>query len=384
MSDWSRERILEKYRKVADVGKPYTWFNYQPINLSGYEETLSLCGRACFDRSQAVTRHLNSVFENRTLSIIDWGCNLGFFCFELAKLGHRVVGIDNNPTHVEICRYLARTHDFPVRPQFFCDEISADSIANHQSHDVALCFSVLHHLKGKKIPTLAEFASAYPRAYLEMDGSGYGFHTLYAFYWTLEEVVETNDPYGTGRRKRKTWYCSNRFNGISYRNIKRRNIVGSRGVFTANRDNKTSVIKRELKAKKTHTWVDTDLLHERKMYQLYEGIRYFPTLIDYETTDDCHWIELELVQNDESFSENELEKFYRFLRDNKLFILDLTSDSFLFRDGRLKVVDLETMFPIESSLEDLIRSRTKRSRLPFPSYADQLEHLVKRLNPSRK
>lgn len=379
MTDWTLEKILQKYRHAAAAGKPYTWFNYQPINLPGYEETLSLRGRDCFDRSQSIARKLNTVFGDKSLSIIDWGCNLGFFCFELAKLGHRVVGVDNNPTNIEICRSLAHTNEFPIRPQFFCDELSTDSLPNYGQQDVALCFSVLHHLKDKKLPTLAEFSRHYPHAFIEMDGSGYGFHTLYAFYWKLEEIVETNDRYGKGHRKRKTWFCSNHVGGTGYQNIKQRNIVGSRGVFKAERDDRVSVIKRELQPGKTHTWVDTNLLHERDMYRRFEGVRFFPRLLDHQTTDDGHWIELEFIPDDESYVESELHAFFQFLRENKLFILDFTSDSFLFCEGRLKVVDLETLFPIETSLDDLIRTRTRRGRVPFATYEDQLRHLIRRL-----
>lgn len=384
MSAWNREKILEKYRKAAKAGKPYTWFNYQPINLSGYEETLTLCGRNCFDRIQAISTHINQLFGGSSLNIIDWGCNLGFFCFELAKQGHRVVGVDNNPINVEICRYLARTNDFKFRPQFYCDELSPESIANYSQYDVAMCFSVLHHLKDKKIPTLTEFSDTFPHAYIEMDGAGYGFNMLYAFYWTQEEIVESNDPYGTGYRKRKTWYCSNRSSDVEYSNIKRRNIVGSRGVFRINQNQEQTVIKRELKSVKSHTWVDTNLVHEKNMYQRFQAVRFFPRLIDYRTTDVCHWIELALIQNDNSFCERELQEFYQFLRENKLFILDLTSDSFMFCNGELKVVDLETLFPIETSLDALVQERSQKRLLPFSTYHDQLQHLIKRLSPDKK
>jgi SAM-dependent methyltransferase len=380
MSEWSRETILQKYQQAAERSKPYSWFNYQPINLPGYEATLSLCGRKCFDRSRAVEEHLASVFGNRRISIIDWGCNLGFFCFELAKLGHRVIGVDNNLTNVEICRYLARTNDFDVRPQFFCDELSTESLPNYHEYDVALCFSVLHHLKDRKIATLNELSRTYPYAYIEMDGSGYGFNTLYAFYWNLEEVVETNDPYGSGHRKRKTWFCSNHLQGKGYQNIKDRNIVGSRGVFKVQRGESATVVKRELKFCRSHTWVDTSLLHERDMYHRFNGVRFFPRLIGHDTSADSHWIELEYICEDRSFSERELLEFYRFLRENRLFILDLTYDSFLFSEGRLKVVDLETMFPVEESLENLVQARSPKRSLPFGSYEEQLQYLIQRLN----
>ncbi|WP_339735834.1 methyltransferase [uncultured Gimesia sp.] len=378
MSNWTQEGILRRYHEEAKRGRPYTWFNYQPINLPGYEETLSNCGRKCFDRSEAISAHLQSVFGDKPLKIIDWGCNLGFFCFELAKLGHQVTGVDSDRDNVELCRFLARTNSFPNKPQFFHDGLSVESLHNFYDYDIALCFSVLHHLGKQKVQTLKTMAEAYPHAYIEMDGAGYGFNLLFAFYWQLEEIAETNDRYGSGHRTRKTWYGSNRCNGSDYRSIKERNLVGSRGVFRIKRDQKTTVVKREINTGNTHTWIQTDLSHEREMYRKLEGVRFFPQLLDSGTENGFQWIELEYVQENGCFSADELSQFYDYLAENNLFMLDLTPDSFLFTDGRLKVIDLESLFPVEHTLDDLIRVQTRRSSLSLDSYDKQLRYLLKR------
>tara|TARA_R110002111_G_scaffold256739_2_gene324163 strand:- start:4223 stop:5368 length:1146 start_codon:yes stop_codon:yes gene_type:complete len=379
MSSWTKETILERYHQAAKNGRPYTWFNYQPINLLGYEETLPNSGRNCFDRSEAIAAHLRAEFGDEPLKIIDWGCNHGFFCFELAKLGHQVTGVDSNRENVELCRYLAGTNNFPETPQFFHDELSAETLPNYCDYDIALCFSVLHHLDKQKIQTLKKMAETYPHSYIEMDGAGYGFNLLFTFYWQLEEIIETKDRYGSGHRTRKTWYVSNSCNGSDYRSIKERNLVGSRGVFRVNRDQKTTIVKRELNIGNTHTWIHTGLSHEREMYRKLEGVRFFPRLLDSGTENDFQWIELEYVQEDGCFSTDELTLFYDYLAANKLFMLDLTTDSFLFTDGQLKVIDLESLFPVEHTLADLIHVQTRRSSLSLDSYDKQLRYLLKRL-----
>lgn len=380
MSKWNQELILDRYLKAANNGKPYTWFNYQPINLPGYEASLGCCGRKCFDRSEALSEHVHSFFGNRRLKIIDWGCNLGFFSFELAKQGHEVIGVDHNRDNIDICRYLARTNEFPVKPLFVHDNLSAETLDNYCDVDLALCFSVLHHLGKQKINILRKMSEVYPFAYLEMDGAGFGYNLLFSFYWNLEEIIETNDRYGSGHRKRKTWFVSNHCNGNEYQNIKQNNLVGSRSVFLVKRDQSLSVVKRELISESTHTWINTNLDHEREMYKKNEGIRFFPKLLNSGLENDFRWIELEYIKADGSFSAEELSLFYDFLSANNLFVLDLTSDSFLFTEGKLKVIDLESLFPLERSLQDLIQVQTKRTSLSLDSYNKQLHYLLKRLN----
>ena len=56
-----KENILAKYKAAAQTGKPYSWLNYQPINLPGYEETVPLRGRDCFNRSEAILNQLDTV-----------------------------------------------------------------------------------------------------------------------------------------------------------------------------------------------------------------------------------------------------------------------------------------------------------------------------------
>ncbi len=378
MTVLDKSTIVSRYRSVAKRSSTYTWFNYQPINLPGYEDTLPLAGRCCLDRSEALRQLLSSSFGGRKLRIIDWGCNLGFFCFELAKQGHEVVGVDTNAELIEICRYLAETNEFDVKPRFFCDELSCATLPNYDDFDVAICLSVLHHMGKKRNPTLDMFSATYPAAFIEMDGPGLGRDVLFSFYWNIDEVVQTDDRYGRGTRRRKTWFCRNRDDSAHYANIKCRNLLPNRGVFRVNNDSKVTVIKRE-RLDSRHSWINTNLEHEITVYQQYGESRFFPKLISFSQTDRFRWMEVEHIATDASVRRAELEELFGFLEHNRLFILDLQTDSFLFRDGRLKVVDLETIFHVDTTIDALLRERTRRESIRLDTHEKQLAYLCEKL-----
>ena len=76
-----KDGLLQEYKKYAEKHTPYGWFNYQPIPLEGYEETIPLAGRNCFDRTNKILQHISENFDS-DVSIVDFGSNLGFFVFE--------------------------------------------------------------------------------------------------------------------------------------------------------------------------------------------------------------------------------------------------------------------------------------------------------------
>lgn len=196
----SRKSILVDYVAASKRGQPYTWFNYQPINLPGYEVTLPLAGRNCFDRIQGISQTIEEEFSGQRVRVIDWGCNLGFFAFELARLGHDVVGIDMDRRVVDVCRYLAEHSGLDKPPRFFCDRLNPSSIPLYGEFDVAICLSVFHHLRDDRHATLRKFANQYSRAFIEMDGQDFGQHDLCSYYWRQLSIVQSNDRYGTGTR----------------------------------------------------------------------------------------------------------------------------------------------------------------------------------------
>jgi len=370
----SQASILSAYITASQKGRPYTWFNYQPINLPGYETTLPLAGRNCFDRLEAIALKVDERFRGARIRIIDWGCNLGFFAFELASRGHDVVGIDADRHTIDVCRYLAANTGLVNPPKFFCDKLDFNSIELYGGFDVAICLSVLHHLRRERASVLDRFSKVYPQAFIEMDGRDFGRHELGSYFWQLEEVARSRDRYGTGTRVRKTFFCNNVSENHCYTNIKQRNIVGGRGVFLRRSKETTTVVKRE-SLRSNHTWIRTNLTHELQMYQTWANCPFFVDLIDSGDDKQYRWIECQFIENDESVSRAAIHDFFKFLEENRLFILDLCSDSFLFDSGQLYFVDLESLFPIETTIADLVQSRTTRDSIRLDTYQKQIAYL---------
>ena len=79
---------------------------YQPVF-----KTDILSKRSCEDRLRTILQveegytH-NSLFKD---SFIDWGCNFGFFCFELSnKTDNIIYGIDYDKTNIYICNEVKK------------------------------------------------------------------------------------------------------------------------------------------------------------------------------------------------------------------------------------------------------------------------------------
>jgi hypothetical protein len=382
-----KDKILARYRESASRNKPYGWMNYQPINLPGYEETLPLRGRDCFDRSEAILAHMDRFFGGRSLTICDWGSNLGFFAFEAAKRGHIVQGRDSDARFVDICSYLAKTNSFQHTPSFQLEALSYDAIKRAAPVDVLFCFSVLHHIRARDpkeaVRIMQAMAERCRAAYIEMDGNNYGRYDLELFFWKLESVVSTNDRYGSGRKHRETIFCANEEGEHVYRNIKTVNLVHHRGVFArTGPSGAATVIKRERVFKDnrwSHTWIKTTLEHEREIYEKYPS-PFFPKLLG-AGEGEFRWIEIEYIQPSGNVTPEAIDELFRYLEDAGLFIIDLLADSFIPADGSLKMVDLESVFPVEDTVAETIRRNLIKPDRPLKNdtYEKQKEMLKRHL-----
>jgi len=366
-----KDKILEMVRQSAAREKPYGWLNYQPINLPGYEETIPLRGRDCFDRAGAVFGHIGQVFGQRTLSLVDWGCNLGFFVFEAAKLGHLAAGFDSDRRLIEACQFLAGAPGLRAAPSFQVKTLSPDAVRAAPPVDVILCFSVLHHMQEKeRFQVLEAIASRCQAAYIEMDGTYHGRKAMELFFWRVEQVAETNDRYANGHLRRKTFFCSNRDGDRSFRNMKTQDFVFDRGLFLCSRAGApTTVLKRDRAArgKHSHTWLKTGVAHERAIYQRHAS-PFFPALLA-SGEDDFSWIELELVERRGVLRREAVDELYDFLEQSKLFLADYRVDSFIPCDGRLRMIDLESLFPVEGSVAQTIARNLQDPKRTPPNFA---------------
>lgn len=366
-----RDKILEMVRQSAEREKPYGWLNYQPINLPGYEETIPLRGRDCFDRAAAVFGHIARTLGEGPLSLLDSGCNLGFFVFEAAKRGHLAQGFDSDRRLIEACNFLAADGSFPSRPSFLLKTLSADAVRAAPPVDVILCFSVIHHLPEKeRFQVLDAIAGRCKSAYIEMDGPHQGRKALELFFWRVEQVAETNDRYGNGRLKRKTFFCTNQEGGRVFRNMKTQDFVFDRGLFLCSRPSAPpTVLKRDRAppGKYSHTWLKTSVVHERDIYRRHAS-PFFPVLLA-SGEDDFRWIELEFVERRGVLRREAVDELYDFLEQSKLFLVDFRRDSFIPCDGRLRMIDLESLFPLEGTVAQTI-----------PHYAQDLKRLPPHLD----
>ncbi len=381
-----KDKILEMVKQSAAREKPYGWLNYQPIHLPGYEDTVPLRGRDCFDRGSAIFPHIRKTLGEGTLSVADWGCNIGFFVFEAAKLGMVAAGYDADTRLIEADQYLAQSNEFKYRPQFTVKKLSVETLNASPRTDVLFCFSVLHHMKEpERFKILDAISNHCDAAYMELDGSNYGRNHLEIFFAKVEEIVETNDRYGNSTRKRKTWCCTNQVGGRRWRNLKERDFVFDRSLFlVTDSAGKRTVVKRERKSEKhLHTWLNTGLNHEQKMYEEHAA-DYLPKLIGVGEDATHRWIELEFIEKRGIVPPEAIDALYDRLEKDKLFPVDFRADSFIPDNGRLRMVDLEAVFPLEGTTQETIAKHLKGTYKPrhldnYDDYAKQRAALKKSL-----
>ncbi|MDC3152723.1 class I SAM-dependent methyltransferase [SAR86 cluster bacterium] len=97
--------------------------------------------RASYARLDAINGFLP---KNQALSLIDVGCNLGFFTFNLAKRGGFCIGIDYGRNEILAAKALAHKHsvDNIVFTQM---EITPENASHLPKADIVICLSIFHH-----------------------------------------------------------------------------------------------------------------------------------------------------------------------------------------------------------------------------------------------
>ncbi|MFC1883608.1 methyltransferase domain-containing protein [Thermodesulfobacteriota bacterium] len=85
-----------------------------------------------------------SFIPNRAYSVLDIGCNVGYFTFNYAKLGGFCIGIDYGRNEVMIAKSFAEIHKVP-NVAFSQMEISDNNILTLPKVDIVNCLSIYHH-----------------------------------------------------------------------------------------------------------------------------------------------------------------------------------------------------------------------------------------------
>lgn len=92
-------------------------------------------------RWEAIQPFLSDVKDK---TVLDIGCNAGFFSIQLKRLGaRRVVGVDNDPNVLKQAAFLAR--HFSVDIEVY--EREAYDILDFGRFDIVLCLGILYHLR---------------------------------------------------------------------------------------------------------------------------------------------------------------------------------------------------------------------------------------------
>lgn len=79
-------------------------------------------------------------------SVLDIGCNAGFYSFELARRGANVTAIDSNLHYLRQARWAAKLFGLSERIEFRCQQLYTLA-AEEQTYDLVLCLGVLYHLR---------------------------------------------------------------------------------------------------------------------------------------------------------------------------------------------------------------------------------------------
>ena len=79
-------------------------------------------------------------------SVLDIGCNAGFYSFELARRGAKVTAIDSNPHYLRQAQWAASLFGLSERIEFRCQQLYALA-AEQRTYDLVLFFGVLYHLR---------------------------------------------------------------------------------------------------------------------------------------------------------------------------------------------------------------------------------------------
>jgi SAM-dependent methyltransferase len=240
-----------------------------------------------------------------------------------------------------------------------------ETTSKYADFDIIMCFSVIHHFKNK-----VEFLNKLSRfcgnsvCIIEMDGGNFGKLELESNFYKVDYLVETNDPYGKGTKKRKTWACDNR----EFKNLKVINYITGRGVFGNNK----IVQKREILPTE-HTWLKTNLKHEFDIYSAYQD-GFVPKLLDYSDDGKIRQLTIEFINNIGKPSIEEINRLYNYLKEKNLFIIDFVRDMILFdENNKIKLIDLESVFNLnENPIEKYLR---KEKVLPYDTYEKQIDFL---------
>lgn len=127
---------LRTLLRLGMLGRPY-----HPINHIGWSGTRSQRVQGTLQRWDAIK---NFLADREPSSILDIGCNIGFFTLELAKRGHFCLGVDINKRAL-LTANLIREIDEIEQACFMHFPINIETVGRLPAFDITICLSVFHH-----------------------------------------------------------------------------------------------------------------------------------------------------------------------------------------------------------------------------------------------
>jgi len=112
---------------------------YQPDPFKSVSE--ANIGRHCADRFTEINKRIT---DGKALSVLDVGCNEGYFTFKMAERGGICIGIDWGADQVSNARDLAKHYNVP-NALFARMEINEETISGLPDVDLVICMSIFHH-----------------------------------------------------------------------------------------------------------------------------------------------------------------------------------------------------------------------------------------------
>lgn len=131
----------EQERQIAELGP---WFH----NLHLPDETQTAPDHPLGDfpsfKWRQIEPHLPADLSG--WSVLDIGCNAGFYSFELARRGARVTAIDLNPHYLRQAQWAAR--QFGLEAQIEFHQMQVYALAHvEDTYDIVWFMGVLYHLR---------------------------------------------------------------------------------------------------------------------------------------------------------------------------------------------------------------------------------------------
>lgn len=145
------EKFYQPLYKHHNQMKLLTSFRYDLLYISNFDPNFEF-ERICLDRLIMISRDLYLLGIKPPATLLDLGCNIGFFSHSFAALGYNVTGLDNNIAQevqgFSKVKPLDFANELKLRYQTKVNFITGDLIDylnNCPKYDTVLFLNILHH-----------------------------------------------------------------------------------------------------------------------------------------------------------------------------------------------------------------------------------------------